>query len=329
MKMPLKILHVTNAYPTSNIPIYGIFIKEQIASLAETGIQSDIFFINAREKGKLEYIRAFFRLRKLLKQYDLVHCHHVYSALVVLLLMPDKKVIVSFLSDGLKEMGKVLPFLRRIIYNFIIKRSFARIFKKGIPKKFAGDPYSFYLPNGVNTDFFCPMDKVQVKKELNLDLSKKYLLFVSFYNLHRKEKRYDIYKKVVDLLRSKYNLPMVEELLMVDVPRENAALYFNASDIHLLVSDYEGSPNSVKESLSCNIPVLSTNVGNVNDIISKTDFCHIADSNNPEKLAKEAYRLLTDEKKGMDLRKIIFDKGMDMRSTAQKLKNIYISVLNK
>lgn len=56
----MKILHITNNYPTQNHPIFGIFVKEQIDSLSNQCLENDVFFINGREKGKLEYFKSIF-----------------------------------------------------------------------------------------------------------------------------------------------------------------------------------------------------------------------------------------------------------------------------
>ena len=54
----MKVLHITNNYPTPNLPIFGIFVKEQIESLSKLNIDCDIFFINGREKGNFEYLKS-------------------------------------------------------------------------------------------------------------------------------------------------------------------------------------------------------------------------------------------------------------------------------
>jgi glycosyltransferase involved in cell wall biosynthesis len=60
--------------------------------------------------------------------------------------------------------------------------------------------------------------------------------------------------------------------------------YINASNALILSSLSEGSPNIVKESMACNIPVVATNVGDVVEIIGQTQGCSIC-SHAPDELA--------------------------------------------
>jgi glycosyltransferase involved in cell wall biosynthesis len=43
----------------------------------------------------------------------------------------------------------------------------------------------------------------------------------------------------------------------------------NAADCLLLTSDWEGSPNVVKEALACNLPVVSVDVGDVRELLER------------------------------------------------------------
>jgi hypothetical protein len=83
----MKVLHITNNYPTLKFPIFGIFVKEQIDSLTKQGVENEVFFINGKENGKKEYLQAICKIRKIIKkqQFDIIHCHHLFSAIILLL----------------------------------------------------------------------------------------------------------------------------------------------------------------------------------------------------------------------------------------------------
>ena len=160
----MKILHVTNNFPTLNYPIFGIFIKEQVESLRQLGIYNDVFFINSREDGKIAYLIAIFRLRRFLKtnKFDIIHCHHCFSAVILILsgrcfVSPR---ILSYQSDPRNEGG--------ILLFRILHRLFNRIILKNKPKELKLSK-TVHLPNGVNTTVFHPMDKELCKNKLASD----------------------------------------------------------------------------------------------------------------------------------------------------------------
>jgi glycosyltransferase involved in cell wall biosynthesis len=73
---------------------------------------------------------------------------------------------------------------------------------------------------------------------------------------------------------------------------------FNAGmDIICLTSNNEGTPVSLIEAQACNIPVISTDVGGVKDIINENETGFVVPKNNPEKFAEKLLELIEDEKK--------------------------------
>jgi glycosyltransferase involved in cell wall biosynthesis len=313
----MRVLHITNNFPTTKLPIFGIFVKEQIESLNNIGIENEVLFINGREKGKSEYLKSIYKIRKKLnaEKYDIVHCHHALSAICLILSGKSKKnkVVVSFQNDPMHEKG-----LR--IFNFIKKNTSGWIFKNN--SDLITDEHSFYLPNGVNTNFFKPIDKDIARTTLNLSKDKIYILFVSS-NFVRQQKRYDLFSETLQLLKEKYGYKNIEEIKLINTSRDQVPYYFNAANLHLLCSDFEGSPNSVKESMACNTHVVSTNVGDVETLLSNVQGSYVSKSNNPEELAKLVDCALKEKNNGLEK---LIQLELDINSVAKKLSNIYTKI---
>src|ERR1700744_4800779 len=276
----MRVLQITNNYPTKLHPIFGIFVKEQIESLNDFDVESDVYFINGYEKGKLEYLKNVFKLYKVVKKgkYDIVHCHHALAALTFILtgLAKKNKMIVSFQNDPVNEHGLFL-------YKILLKNSKFRIFKNN--SNLILDDSSFYLPNGVDINFFKPIDREEACQKVGLDPSKRYILFMSSFVV-RKQKRLDRFEDVMRILKSKYAEYNFHELILINEERHLIPYFFNAASVHLLTSDFEGSPNSVKECMACNTPVVSTNVGNVKEMLEGAKNCFVSDSREPDELAQ-------------------------------------------
>lgn len=314
----MRILHITNNFPTLNFPIFGIFIKEQIESLNNLGVENEVFFINSREEGKVAYLRSLWKLPRLLKQnrYDVIHCHHSFSGVIFLLSGRwfGTRRILSYQSDPRNEGGMLLF---RILYLF-----FDRVILKNKPEN-ENKLKIVHLPNGVNTGFFFPMDKDQCKDKLGLIKSKRYILFMDSYN-RRPCKRIDRYSRTLSILREKYNHHDLEPLVLTNTARNLIPAYINASDLHLLTSDFEGSPNSVKECLACNIPVVSTPVGNVSDLLKDVEGSFVSDSFSPEELARLSDKSLRHE--AVDSRELLARKGLNIEAVARRLHDLYTSI---
>jgi len=79
----MRVLVVTNMYPTPEMPFFGTFVNEQVEYLRKQGVEVDVFFVNGN-KSALNYLWAFPRLwaRLLTRRYDLNHAHYVFSGII-------------------------------------------------------------------------------------------------------------------------------------------------------------------------------------------------------------------------------------------------------
>jgi teichuronic acid biosynthesis glycosyltransferase TuaC len=316
----MKVLHITNNYPTESHPIFGIFVKEQIESLTNIGEDNEVYFINGREKGVRAYIKGILEIRKKLynADYDILHCHHIFSAFVLLLTFRffKYKRIVSYQNPPSKEGGNFLYRIVKLFFHGIIIKSISQVIDK---------QNIFYLPNGVNTEFFKPYSKVKSHEKLGLDSNIKYILFMDSY-VGRTQKRVDRFNDVINILKLKKSELNIEPLILTNTERSLIPYYMNISALHLLTSDFEGSPNSVKECLCCNTPIVTTPVGNVHDMIGDIDGCYISNSFEPSELAELVLKSLTNKK--FSGRQKLLEKALDIESVANRLQNIYKKIVH-
>ena len=124
------------------------------------------------------------------------------------------------------------------------------------------------IPNGVDLSRFHPIRRSLAIKELDWQSSRKHILFAA--NPIRKEKNYQLAAKAVKLLSN----IKIELHHLDNVPGERMVYYYNAADVILLTSLWEGSPNVIKEAMACNRPIVSTDVGDVSELFMGARGCY-------------------------------------------------------
>lgn len=317
----MKVLHVTPNYPTQEFPIFGIFVKEQVESLQRLGIKCDVFYCDGQNKGFKKYITyvPFLWKKALFGGYDIIHCHHALSAIILWMTGTPlfKKVVLSYQNDPSHEWGdKAFKFFNVFFNAFIIKNT-SEVYQKY--------PKMHYLPNGCNQDFFKPMDMMKCREKLGWDSDKKYIIYMDSNKGGRTQKRKDRFDEVISILNKKYGYNL-ESIVMRNVKRELIPTYLNAANLHLISSDFEGSPNSVKECICCNTSVVSTPVGNVPEMIGDIEGAYVTSGFSADELAEACDKVLTSEIQ-FDGREKFLAKGYGMATVAQKLKRIYEDIL--
>lgn len=327
----MKVLQITTNYPCKENPIFGIFMKEQVESVEKYGVENTIFFSNGlKSNPKIKGSGAFIHLKTALKlfwhlrthKYDVIHCHNVLSGLILQIArgMNNRNTVLSLQNDPEFEGNSDNKFTAKLYPKFaklIVKKQL-----KNKKDKFV------YLPNGVNMNLFKPLDKNQCKKELGLDINKRYILFVDSNTFRaRTQKRKDRFDETMRILREKYVHEDLEELVMTKTLRDDVPKWMNACELYLLSSDEEGSPNAVKECMACNVPVVATPVGNIPDLFDGVSKCRMTKDFNAESLA-ECVDAVLRNKDIINTRQSIKDKGLDMDSIAKRLFDLYQSLAN-
>ena len=101
--------------------------------------------------------------------------------------------------------------------------------------------------------------------------------------------------------------------------------YMNASDVVVQTSRFEASPMVIKEALACEVPIVSTDVGDVKDLISKTRGCYLCHGD-PKDVAVKIDSALTYGKRTEGRNQI---QHLDLKTIAKQVINVYEDILKR
>jgi teichuronic acid biosynthesis glycosyltransferase TuaC len=323
----MRVLFVNSANQKKRI---SPFILSQGESLKNNGIDLDFFTL---EQGGLKgYFSAARKLRKLLKKekYDIIHAHYALTGFISSYARRKEKLIVSLMGCDIlgaySAKGRlilyghtiVLPakLFSRYIWDFVILKSSNMIRK--LPKK---TKYAV-VPNGVDFSIFKPLDKSDCRKKLGLSEDNYYLLFPT--DPKREEKNFPLTENAFRLVRAN-EFPNAELLIVYKTDYEELVQYYNASDVCLMSSRSEGSPNVIKECMACNVPIVSTDVGDVREIIDGTEGCYIS-SHDEDDFSANIAKALEFNNRTEGRSKV---QHLEINTIAKKLIDIYNSLLNE
>lgn len=111
------------------------------------------------------------------------------------------------------------------------------------------------------------------------------------------------------------------------VKGEEKSRLLNSSDIYVLPSYFEGYPNSLVEAMVSGLPVITTTVGSIPDIINNTQNGLLHEPGDAEKLSAHLYTLITDQayREEMALKgKNTVLKNNSVDTAIQKFKDLII-----
>ncbi|WP_062053353.1 glycosyltransferase family 4 protein [Aquimarina longa] len=257
----MKVLFVS-----SGNTIHGIspIVFNQGNSLIKLG--HEVSFFTIKGKGIKGYLKHIFILRKFLKQqsYDIVHAHYSLSAAVAAM-AGGKPLVVSLMGSDVKA-SKALKYVIKI-FSFLFWKKI--IVKSRDMKTSCGIATASIVPNGVDFSKFKPLSKKEALEITNWNPNNRHILFAA--NPKRKEKNYALTQSAYELLDHKD----IELHSLIDIPNQQMPAYFNAADVIVLTSLWEGSPNVIKEAMACNCKIVAVNVGDISELIQNTEGCFV------------------------------------------------------
>lgn len=200
----------------------------------------------------------------------------------------------------------------------------------------------YVIPHGLKHELFKPRDKIKARKSLGLPLNKKIVLHIgaenprknipslinAFYKLKKRVNSKIILVRVGETRKSTQrlikSLSLSSSILQFGLLSERELSYiYNAADMFVFPSTYEGFGFPPLEAMASGCPVIAGNRTSLPEVLG--DACILCDPLDIDALADEMEKLLKEE----ELRHSLYQKGLrrasrfSWKKVAEKTVKIY------
>ncbi len=330
----MRVLLVTNMYPTPTAPYSGPFVEAQVESLRAAGVDLDVLHLPRHELGRNVYLGLGKRVKQQVAASDADLVHVAYGGVMadaVTRSIRDRPVLVTFHGTDLLG-GRAEGVLNAVSLRlgvFASRRAarraagvivVSRTLLEALPRSLDRSRV-WVVPNGVDLSRFRPRDRIECQRALGWDPTRTHVLFPS--SPSRAVKQFPLAQASVELVNG--NGGDVELHALDGVSYDDVPTWLNAASAILLTSAHEASPVIVKEALACNVPVVSVDVGDVRERIADIEGCFIAASS-PADLADKLSRAL---KRREPIRGRERVEDLSLERIAAGVHRIYASLTNE
>jgi teichuronic acid biosynthesis glycosyltransferase TuaC len=244
----VRVLVVTNMYPTARDPGRGPFVRDQVAALRRHSDLEEVE-LYAFRPGPRALAGAALRLRRRFgrRRFDVVHAHFGLTAWPALLAGLGPVVVTLHGNDLLVRRSYLVT--RAALPFTALTSAVSREFSRNLPG--AGTTRRVaVLPVGIDFKRFRSIPRAEARARLGLNPVGPYLLFP--HHPERALKRYD------RAVAAAGDVPL---LTLGGVPADEVPYWVNAANAVLVPSQKEAFGLAAIEALACGVPVLATPVG--------------------------------------------------------------------
>lgn len=280
-----------------------------------------VFFLNISKTNIFSILEGFFKYIKIIKKTkpDVVHAHMVGANIFtrVARLFFNKYAHISS-AHSIEEGGKIVTFLYRAtdfltdLTTNVSPAAVEKYIKNGLVKQ----NKIIYMPNGIDinqNEKYKNIDRNTTLKTISEEIKTSDIIFlyVGRFNLIK-----DLVTMINSFKKSKENCDNIKLIMCGDGPekdniikiveennlskdvfilgqQKNVGLYYSLANAFLLTSTYEGMPMCILEAGIFSLPIISTDVGNIKDVLYNDypfNLCKPGDveclANNIEKLSR-------------------------------------------
>lgn len=202
------------------------------------------------------------------------------------------------------------------------------------------------INNGIDTNIFCPRNKIEAKRSLGIDPKRKVILFIASHADTDLNKGWDLLQlalRIVDeKLSQKVNLVVVGNENPINIKYRNIEIIakgvlknendiincYNSADVTVVPSRSESLSNTVLESLTCGTPAVAFNIGGIPDMINDGVNGYLVPPYNTNVMGGRILSILEGKVTIYDNNEVSrFRKEFSIENTVEKYVELYENVM--
>ena len=337
-------IHVYRVYPALEGALSSIFyVLNSFIKILRFGIHPDLIIDVIPYSNPLPFIRLFSKL--------------LHAPVI-------GRTTQTGANEPLASQGGKFGFFRKLFFDTyehtiaISPDLVTHCMSGGIPENRVT-----LIPDCVDTDYFSPIDEADKEKLRNKLFPKLEGEIVSIVGNVSQRKRSHLAIEAWKALQSKYTKPVtlifigpikssghpfdedyvhyirskiieydLEDSVLFTGFQKNINEYFKISDITLFVSEREGLPGVVLQSLSTGVPIVTTNIEKVTEYMLTDNVEGFITSDEPAEIADRMIDLLSDQelrkKMGLKGRKNVINR-FGIKKNTDAIEELFNNVIRK
>jgi len=266
-------------------------------SISNNGVDVTYYYYTHR-KSITNLIKGTLAIRRIVKQenIELVNIYwgglstllaSIFCPCIFVVSLLGSDLYGSYTTKGSKTLfGKLLSFFSQLTCSYangvivMSEKMKEKIWQRNRHKVKV-------IPEGVDLSKFFLIEKSMAREYLQWNHQKPVILF---FNNRSMVKNYGLAVSVYELV--KQQIPDVQLRVVSNIQHHQTIWYYNAADVLLLTSLHEGSNNSIKEAMACNLPVVSVDAGDANERLKKVAPSFVSKTYDAATLAEKMVEIL-------------------------------------